>query len=234
MIDFYYCPAVNGHKVRICLEELGVDYRVVPVDIGLGHQFEPDFLKISPNNKIPAIVDTDPGDGGGPVDIFESGAIMVYLAEKTGRLLPADRRGRAEVLKWVFWQVGHLGPMSGQAIHFLEYAPEDVPYGKLRYRREADRLYAVLDRQLRGRAWIAGDDCSIADIACYPWIVPHARLGTDLADHPDLKRWFGVMAGRPAVQRAYELAREFRRADLTDAARQMLFHQSRDVVQRTA
>ena len=232
MLHFYYCPAVNGHKVRIALEELGLDYRVVPVDINKGDQFEPAFLKISPNNKIPALVDDDPPGGGRPVDIFESGAILVYLAEKTGRLLPRDVAGRMNVLKWVFWQAAHLGPMGGQAIHFHEYAPEDVPYGKLRYSREVERLYAVLDRQLQGKSWVAGDDLTIADVACYPWIVPHERQKVDIGRFPDLKRWFGAMAARPAVKRAYELAQAFKRADLDDARRQQLFHQSADMLER--
>jgi len=226
MIDFHYCPAVNGHKVRIALEELGLPYRVVPVDINRGDQFRPDFLKISPNNKIPAIVDREPAGGGAPVDIFESGAILIYLAEKAGRLLPSDLRGRMAVLKWLFWQVGHLGPMSGQAIHFREYASEDVPYGRLRYGREAERLYSVLDRQLAGRAYVAGDAYSIADIACYPWIVPHERLQIDLARFPELARWFADVGARPAVKRAYELAKSFVRVPLGEAEKQMLFHQS--------
>jgi len=227
MIDLYYCPAVNGHKVRIALEELGLPYRVVPTDIGKGDQFKPEFLKISPNNKIPAIVDTDPPGGGAPIDLFESGAILIYLADKAGKLLPKDLRGRMNVLKWVFWQVGHVGPMNGQAIHFREYAPEDVPYGKLRYGREAARLYAVLDRQLKGGTWVCGDAYSIADIAIYPWIVPHARVGIDLGEFPEVRRWFAAMGARPGVQRAYELAKSFERAPMD---MQMLFHQGAAVV----
>jgi GSH-dependent disulfide-bond oxidoreductase len=230
MIDFHYCPAVNGHKVRIALEELELPYRVVPVDINKGDQFKPEFLKIAPNNKIPAIVDRDPPGGGAPIDLFESGAILIYLADKAGRLLPKDLRGRMNVLKWLFWQVGHVGPMSGQAIHFLEYAPEDVPYGKLRYGREAARLYAVLDRQLKGKRFVCGDDYSIADIAIYPWIVPHGRLGIELAEYPEVKRWFAAVGARPAVQRAYELAKSFVRAPMDEASKQMLFHQSPAVV----
>jgi GSH-dependent disulfide-bond oxidoreductase len=230
MIDFHYCPAVNGHKVRIALEELELPYRVVPVDINKGDQFKPEFLKIAPNNKIPAIVDRDPPGGGAPIDLFESGAILIYLADKAGRLLPKDLRGRMNVLKWLFWQVGHVGPMSGQAIHFLEYAPEDVPYGKLRYGREAARLYAVLDRQLKGKRFVCGDDYSIADIAIYPWIVPHGRLGIELAEYPEVKRWFAAVGARPTVQRAYELAKSFVRAPMDEASKQMLFHQSPAVV----
>ena len=230
MIDFHYCPAVNGHKVRIALEELELPYRVVPVDINKGDQFKPEFLRISPNNKIPAIVDHDPPGGGAPIDLFESGAILVYLADKAGRLLPEDLRGRMNVLKWVFWQVGHVGPMSGQSIHFHEYAPEDVPYGKLRYSREAGRLYAVLDRQLAGKAFVAGDDYSIADVAIYPWIVPHARVGVRIDEFPQVKRWLADVGARPAVQRAYELAKTFVRAPMDEASKQMLFHQAAAVV----
>jgi GST-like protein len=230
MIDFHYCPAVNGHKVRIALEELGLPYEVVPVDINKGDQFKPEFLKISPNNKIPAIVDHDPPGGGGPIDLFESGAILVYLADKAGRLLPKDLRSRMNVLKWVFWQVGHVGPMSGQAIHFHEYAPEDVPYGKLRYSREAGRLYAVLDRQLAGKKYVAGDAYTIADVAIYPWIVPHARVGVKIDEFPEVKRWLADVGARPAVQRAYELAKSFVRAPMDEGSRQMLFHQAAAVV----
>jgi GST-like protein len=230
MIDFHYCPAVNGHKIRIALEELELAYRVVPVDINKGDQFKPEFLKISPNNKIPAIVDHDPPGGGAAINLFESGAILVYLAEKTGRLLPQDLRGRMNVLKWVFWQVGHVGPMSGQAIHFHEYAPEDVPYGKLRYSREAGRLYAVLDRQLTGRNYVAGDGYSIADVAIYPWIVPHQRVGVNLDEFAQVKRWLAEVGARPAVQRAYELAKSFVRAPMDEASKQMLFHQAATVV----
>ena len=234
MIDFHYCPAVNGHKVRIALEELGLPYEVVPVDINKGDQFKPEFLRISPNNKIPAIVDRDPPDGGAPIDLFESGAILAYLADKAGRLLPEDLRGRMNVLKWVFWQVGHVGPMSGQSIHFHEYAPEDVPYGKLRYSREAGRLYAVLDRQLADDAYVAGHAYSIADIAIYPWIVPHARVGVKLDEFPEVKRWFAEVGARPAVQRAYELAKSFVRAPMDEASKQMLFHQAAAVVRGRA
>lgn len=232
MIDFHYCPAVNGHKVRIALEELELAYRVVPVDINKGDQFRPEFLKVSPNNKIPAIVDHEPPDGGGPLDVFESGAILVYLADKAGRLLPQDLRGRMNVLKWVFWQVGGLGPMGGQSIHFREYAFEDVPYGKLRYGREVSRLFAVLDRQLAGKAYVAGGDYTIADIAIYPWVAPHERLGVRIDEYPEVKRWFAQVGARPAVQRAYELAKSFQRAPLDAAAKEMLFAQSAASVQR--
>jgi GST-like protein len=234
MIDFHYCPAVNGHKVRIALEELELPYKVVPVDINKGDQFKPEFLKISPNNKIPAIVDHDPPGGGGPIDLFESGAILVYLADKAGKLLPQDLRGRMNVLKWVFWQVGHVGPMSGQSIHFHEYAPEDVPYGKLRYGREAGRLYAVLDRQLKGKQYVAGDNYSIADVAIYPWIVPHQRVGVRIDEFPEVKRWFAEVGARPGVQRAYERAKAFVRAPMDEASKQMLFHQAATVVTERA
>lgn len=232
MIDFYYCPAVNGHKVRIALEELGAVYRVMPIDINKGDQFQPEYLKISPNNKIPAMVDHDPPGGGAPVDLFESGAMLLYLAEKFGKLLPGDLNGRYGVLKWLFWQVGGLGPMGGQAIHFREYAPEDVPYGKLRYTREIQRLFKVLDRQLTGRRYITGAEYTIADIACYPWIVPHEREGVAIGDFPEVKRWLAEVAARPAVQRAYELAKSFQRAPMDEVAKRRLFHQSAESIER--
>ncbi|MBM3491811.1 MAG: thiol:disulfide oxidoreductase [Alphaproteobacteria bacterium] len=232
MIDFYYCPAVNGHKVRIALEELGAAYRVMPVDINNGDQFQPAYLKISPNNKIPAMVDHEPPGGGRPLELFESGAMLLYLAEKHGQLLPKDVHGRFDVLKWVFWQVGGLGPMGGQAIHFREYAPEDVPYGKLRYTREIQRLFRVLDRQLAGKRYVAGANYSIADIACYPWIVPHERAGVQIDKFAEVKRWLADIAARPAVQRAYELAKSFQRAPMDEVAKQRLFHQSPESIER--
>lgn len=211
MIDFYYCPAVNGHKVRIALEEMALPYTIVPTNISKGDQLKPDYLKISPNNKMPAIVDHDPPGGGAPVSCFESGAILIYLAEKSGMLLPTDLRARLEVLKWVFWQTSGLGPMAGQSIHFREYAPDDadVTYPRERYTREAGRLYAVLDRQLQGKQWVAGDDYSIADIMAYPWTLPCERTGNDVDAFPNLKAWMQRMAARPAVARAYELAQSF-------------------------
>lgn len=206
MIDLYYWATPNGHKVTLFLEEAGLDYRVHPVNIGKGEQFTPEFLSIAPNNRIPAIVDTAPAGGGAPVSLFESGAILLYLAEKTGRFIPADTAGRAEVLQWLFWQMGGLGPMAGQNHHFSNYAPEKIPYAIDRYVKETARLYGVLDKRLADRAFVAGDDYSIADMASYPWIVPWERQGQNLADFPHLKRWFDVIAARPATVRAYMVA----------------------------
>lgn len=203
MIDFYYSGTPNGLKIRLFLAETELEHRVIPVNLGKGEQFRPQYLAISPNNKIPAIVDHDPRGGGAPVPLFESGAILLYLAEKTGRFIPADIRGRAEVLQWLFWQVGGLGPMAGQNGHFNVYAPEKVPYAIERYTKETNRLYGVLDNRLAAREFVAGE-YSIADIACYPWIVPHAAHGQDLGDFVHLKRWFETISARPACVRAYE------------------------------
>lgn len=232
MIDLYYWPTPNGHKITLFLEEAGLPYRIVPVDIGRGRQFDPEFLKISPNNRIPAIVDHEPPDGGGPLSLFESGAILVYLAEKTGKFLPADLRGRKTTLEWLFWQVGGLGPMAGQAHHFLHYAPERIPYAIERYVKEVARLYAVLDRRLEGRRFIVGDDYTIADMACYPWIVPHERQNQNLDDHPNLKRWFEEIRERPATKRAYARAKEVKEAErgIDEEAKKILFGQGPDVV----
>ncbi|HSR64221.1 MAG TPA: glutathione binding-like protein [Xanthomonadaceae bacterium] len=205
MIDLHYWPTPNGHKITLFLEESGLAYRIVPVDIGRGAQFAPAFLAISPNGRMPAIVDTAPADGGAPVSLFESGAILLYLAEKTGRFLPADLRGRATVLSWLFWQVGGLGPMTGQYGHFRVYAPEPVDYAIERYTREAQRLLGVLEHRLAGRAFIAGDGYTIADMACYPWIDPYGRAPLDLAPFPEVRRWRDAIAARPATQRAYAL-----------------------------
>ncbi|WP_119391959.1 glutathione binding-like protein [Taklimakanibacter lacteus] len=203
MIDLYYCGTPNGLKMAVFFAETGLPHRVIPVRLGKGDQFKPDFLKISPNNKIPAMIDHDPVDGGEPLALFESGAMLLYLADKTGQFLPRDLRGRNEVIKWLFWQVGGLGPMAGQIGHFNVYAPEKVPYAIERYARETHRLYEVLNTQLAGRDFIAGD-YSIADMACYPWIVPHGGHGQSLDDHPHLKRWFETIAARPAVIKAYD------------------------------
>ncbi|MFD2232809.1 glutathione binding-like protein [Phaeospirillum tilakii] len=203
MIDLYYWPTPNGHKITLLLEEAGLEYRIVPVDITKGDQFKPEFLAFSPNNRMPAIIDPAPADGGAAVTVFESGAILLYLAEKTGRFLPSDLRGRKTVMEWLFWQVGGLGPMAGQNHHFNLYAPERIPYAIERYVNETRRLYGVLDRRLAGRPFIAGDDYTIADMACYPWIVPWQRQQQTLEDYPDLKRWFEAIAARPATQRAY-------------------------------
>lgn len=203
MIDLYFWPTPNGYKISLFLEEAGLDYRLVPVNIGAGDQFKPDFLRFSPNNRMPAIIDHAPADGGAPQTVFESGAILMYLAEKTGRFLPADARKRIEVMEWLFWQVGGLGPMAGQNHHFAVYAPERIPYATERYIKETARLYGVLDRRLAGRDFIV-DDYSIADMAAYPWIVPHQRQSQDLADFPNVKRWFDAIAARPATQAAYD------------------------------
>jgi GST-like protein len=204
MIDLYYWTTPNGHKVSIFLEEAGLAYRLHPVNIGKGEQFAPDFLKIAPNNRIPAIVDRAPADGGEPVPLFESGAILLYLADKTRRFVPQDLRGRADALQWLFWQMGGLGPMAGQNHHFGAAAPEKIPYAIDRYVRETARLYGVLDKRLADREFVAGD-YSIADMASYPWVVPYRKQQQDLDDFPNLKRWFRAIESRPAVQRAYAL-----------------------------
>ncbi|WP_174273398.1 glutathione S-transferase N-terminal domain-containing protein [Sphingomonas bacterium] len=203
MIDLHYWPTPNGHKITLFCEEAGIDYRIVPVNIGKGEQFAPDFLAIAPNNRMPAIVDDSPPGGGAPVSLFESGAILLYLAEKTKRFLPADLPGRAQVLQWLFWQMGGLGPMAGQNHHFRNYAPEKLPYAIDRYVNETNRLYGVLDRRLATSAFVAGADYSIADMAIYPWIVPYADQGQNLADFPGVARWFESIAARPATARAY-------------------------------
>ena len=227
MIDLYYWTTPNGQKLTIFLEEAGLPYTIKTVNITKGEQFAPDFLKISPNNRIPAIVDHDPQEGGGPLAVFESGAILQYLAEKTGKLIPADLRGRIEVMQWLLWQMSGLGPMLGQNHHFSSYAPEPIPYAIDRYRKETERLYSVLDHQLQQREFIAGT-YSIADIASYPWIVPHARQGIRLEEFPHLKRWFEAVRARPAVVRAYELADRINTTPtITEAARSVLFGQGR-------
>ncbi|BBT15440.1 MULTISPECIES: glutathione binding-like protein [Pseudomonadaceae] len=205
MIDLYYWTTPNGHKITLFLEETGLPYRIHPINIGKDEQFQPHFLKIAPNNRIPAIVDNEPADGGEPLSLFESGAILLYLAEKTGRFIPQDLRGRQEALQWLFWQMGGLGPMAGQNHHFNRFAPEKVPYAIQRYVKETARLYGVLDRRLADRAFVAGDDYSIADMAIYPWIVPHAYQEQDLDDFPHVKRWFQAIQARPATVRAYDL-----------------------------
>jgi len=205
MIDLYYWTTPNGHKITMFLEETGLPYNIVPVNIGTGAQFAPAFLAIAPNNRIPAIVDHDPVGGGAALSVFESGAILLYLAEKSGRLLPADLRGRVEVLQWLFWQMAGLGPMAGQNHHFARYAPEKIPYAIERYVKETNRLYGVLNKRLAERAFLAGE-YSIADIACYPWIVPWERQGQKLSDFSNLQRWFEAIKARPAVVKAYEWA----------------------------
>lgn len=229
-IDVYYWPTPNGHKITLFLEEAGLPYTVHPVDIGKGQQFDPAFLTIAPNNKIPAIVDPAPADGGPPLAMFESGAILCYLADKIGRFYPRDLRGRSETLTWLFWQMSGLGPMLGQNHHFAHYAPEKVPYAIDRYRKETARLYAVLDKRLAGREFIVGD-YGIADMACYPWIASHERQGQNLDDFPEIKRWFASIRERPATQRAWAVG-----ATLTtpggpsDDAKKILFGQDASVV----
>lgn len=225
MIDLYYWGTPNGLKIKLFLEESGLPYRIIPVDIGKGEQFKPEFLRIAPNNRIPAIIDHDPAGGGASISLFESGAILLYLAEKIGRFIPADLRGRAQVLQWLFWQVGGLGPMAGQNGHFTQYAPEKVPYAIERYVKETNRLYGVLDRQLAAAEYIAGD-YSIADMACYPWIVSHERHGQSLADFPNLKRWFDRIRERPACQRAYVDVQQSYSRKMSDEERRILFGQT--------
>jgi len=200
MLDLYYWPTGNGKKITIMLEETGLPYRVIPVNINKGDQHAPEYEKINPNRKMPAIVDHDFEDGE-PLVIFESGAILEYLAEKTGQLMPRDTRGRFRVLQWVYWQVGGLGPMGGQAHHFLRYSPQKVEYAMHRFREEVARLYVVLDRQLARTEYIAGE-YSIADIASWPWVARWEWQGQDLADYPNIKRWFDTIGARPAVVRA--------------------------------
>jgi GST-like protein len=208
VIDLYYWPTPNGHKVAIFLEETGLPYTIHPISIRKGEQFQPHFLAVSPNNRIPAIVDRKPADGGGPLSLFESGAILLYLAEKTGRFIPAGLRGRKAVLEWLFWQMGGLGPMAGQNNHFAHYAPEKLPYAIERYVKETNRLYGVLNRRVKETgAYLAGE-YSIADMAAYPWVVPWERQQQNLNDFPDLKRWFEAIHARPAVQRAYAKGEE--------------------------
>ncbi len=226
MIDLYYWTTPNGHKITIFLEEAGVPFRIVPVNIGKGEQFAADFLAVAPNNRIPAIVDTAPADAGAPIPVFESGAILQYLAEKTGKFLPHDVRGRVEVMQWLFWQMAGLGPMAGQNHHFVQYAPEEIPYAVERYVKETNRLYGVLNERLADRAFVAGD-YSIADMAIYPWIVPYKKQRQTLEDFPHLKRWFEAIAARPAVKRAYERAREINaKPVVSEESRAILFGQT--------
>ncbi|MEO1132442.1 MAG: glutathione S-transferase N-terminal domain-containing protein [Cyanobacteria bacterium J06639_1] len=225
-IDLYYWPTPNGHKIMIFLEEAELDYQILPVNIGVGDQFKPEFLAISPNNRMPAIVDTDPVEGGEPISVFESGAILLYLADKIGKFLPGSPRDRVPVLEWLFWQVGGLGPMAGQNHHFRQYAPEKIPYAIARYVNETNRLYGVLDKQLAEREFVAGD-YSIADMASYPWIVPYEKQGQSLADFSHLQRWFAAMQTRPAVMRAYEKGKAVNsQPTMTEEAKKILFGQT--------
>lgn len=233
MIELYYWTTPNGHKITLFLEEAQLPYEIHPVNIGRGEQFKPEFLAIAPNNRIPSIVDRAPKDGGAPISVFESGAILLYLAEKTGKFMPGDLRGRAEVLQWLFWQMAGLGPMLGQNHHFTAYAPEKIPYAIERYVKETGRLYAVLDKRLADRAFIAGDAYTIADMASYPWIVPHERQGQKLDDFPNLKRWFDGIWARPTTKKAYQLGKQYQATVPTsEEARRILFGQDASTIRR--
>jgi len=227
MLDIYYWPTPNGHKVVIFLEESGFEYHIIPVNISKGDQFKPDFLRLFPNNKIPAMIDRFPKISRMPIFLFESGAILEYLADRTGEYLPEVHSAqRYEILKWVYWQVGGLGPMAGQNHHFAHYAPEKIPYAIKRYRDETHRLYRVLDQQLSENAFVAGREYSIADMAIYPWIVPHERQGIDLNEFSALQEWFGKIQERPAVVRAYKKGEEIEgEAAMTEEAKKILFGQ---------
>ena len=221
MIDLHYAPTPNGWKISIMLEECGLPYTLVPMQLGRGDQHTPDFLKLSPNGRMPAIVDHATADGGPPISIFESGAILIYLAEKSGRFLPTDLRGRMEVLQWLMWQMAGLGPMLGQNGHFLLYAPEKIPYAMDRYTREAKRLYGVLDAHLAGRDYIAAD-YSIADMACFPWIMTHKAQGLTLDDYPNVQRWYALLRARPALQAGLAVGKQERKP-MDEQARKIMF-----------
>jgi GST-like protein len=223
MIDLYTWPTPNGHKVHIMLEECGLAYNVHAIDIGAGDQFKPDFLKISPNNKMPAMVDQD-GPGGKPISVFESGAILQYLGEKTGKFFPAEKRKRYDVLQWLMFQMGGIGPMLGQAHHFRGYAPEKIQYAIDRYTKEANRLYGVLDRQLAGRDWVAAGEYTIADMAIMPWLRSYENQGVVMADYANVQRWFDAINARPAVQKALQVLIERRRqGPMDEKTKEMLF-----------
>jgi len=233
VLDIYFWTTPNGYKILLFTEEAGVPHTIKPVNISRGQQFQPDFLRISPNNRIPALVDHAPAQGKAPVSVFESGAILLYLAEKTRRFIPAELAGRVEVLQWLFWQMGGLGPMAGQNHHFGHYAPAKLPYAVDRYVNETNRLYGVMNKRLADREFIAGPAYTIADMASYPWIVPHERQGQKLADFPHLKRWFDAIAARPATQRAYERGKAINTAQTVDEeARKILFGQTAATVAR--
>ncbi len=223
MIDLHYWPTPNGHKITIFLEEAGLPFTIHKVDIGKGDQFKPEFLEIAPNNRMPAIVDHEPKGGGAPISVFESGAILQYLADKTGKFLPTEIRARVEVLQWLNWQMGGLGPMAGQNGHFNVYAPEKVPYAIERYTKETNRLYGVLNKRLADREFMAGA-YSIADMASYPWIVPYENHKQNLEDFPHLHRWFNAIKARPAVMKAYELQPPAK--PMTEEAKKVLFGQT--------
>ena len=232
MIDLYYWPTPNGWKISIMLEECGLPYNVIPVNIGKGEQFAPEFLAMSPNNRMPAVVDHAPAGGGKPVAVFESGAILQYLAEKTGRFLPTDLRGRYQVLQWLMWQMGGLGPMAGQNGHFLLYAPEKIPYAIDRYSNEVDRLYGVLNTQLGAtNAYVAGSNYSIADMAIFPWVRTHKAQQVDMAKFVHVQRWYNALFERPAVKRGLDVGKELRAPALTNDARKALFGQTSASIQ---
>jgi len=222
MIDLYTWPTPNGHKIHIMLEETGLPYRVIPIDIGAGDQFKPEFLKISPNNKMPAMVDSD-GPGGKPMALAESGAMLFYLASKTGKFLPEDIRKRWQVMQWVMFQMGHIGPMLGQAHHFLQYAPEKIEYAMNRYRNEANRLYGVVERRLAESKFVACDEYTIADMSIMPWMRFPERQGVEIDEYPNVKRWRDGIAARPAVQRAVQVLADRRRPQMTPEQRENLF-----------
>jgi GST-like protein len=233
MIDLYYWPTPNGHKITLFLEEAGMPYTIIPVNIGKGEQFRAEFLAISPNNRMPAIVDHAPMERGAPISVFESGAILLYLAEKSETFLPKDLRGRVEVTQWLFWQVGGLGPMAGQNHHFSRYAPEKLPYAIERYVNETNRLYGVLNTRLADREFIAGA-YSIADMAAYPWIVPYEAQGQNLSDFPHLKRWFEAIKSRPATLRAYERGPAVNpNPTVSEESRKILFGQTAKTIGKT-
>ena len=237
MIDLHYWPTPNGHKITLFLEEAEMPYNIVPVNIGKGEQFQPQFLAISPNNRMPAIVDHTPMERGAPISVFESGTILLYLAEKSEQFIARDLRGRVETLQWLFWQMGGLGPMAGQNHHFARYAPEKIPYAIERYTNETNRLFGVLNKRLADRVFLAGDDYSIADIASYPWVLPYERLGQSLDNFPHLHRWLEAIKVRPATVRAYALADTVNpdaSAPPTEEARRILFGQTAAVVNATA
>jgi GST-like protein len=226
MIDLHYWPTPNGHKITMFLEETAMPYQIIPVNIGKGEQFRSEFLVISPNNRMPAIVDHTPLERGAPISVFESGAILLYLAEKSEKFIPVEARGRVEVLQWLFWQVGGLGPMLGQNHHFTSYAPEKIPYAIDRYVKETNRLYGVLNKRLADREFVAGA-YSIADMACYPWIVPYEAQAQRLEDFPNLKRWLEAIKNRPATLRAYEKGAAISsNTTMSEEAKKVLFGQT--------
>ena len=234
-LDLYYWPTPNGWKISIMLEECGLPYNFIPINIGKGEQFTPEFLAISPNNRMPAIVDHAPTGGGAPIAVFESGAILQYLADKTGRFLPTDLRGRYQTLQWLMWQMGGLGPMAGQNGHFLLYAPEKIAYAIDRYSKEVDRLYGVLNVQLGAtQAYVAGSDYSIADMAIFPWVRTHKAQQVDLNKFVHVQRWYNAMFDRPAVKRGLDVGKELRAPALTEDARKALFGQTSASVQTGA